>query len=215
MSLTQERQAALAEDMAALARRDPDIAAAVALVGLPPPRVLEPGFASLLGIIVEQQVSVASGKAIQRKLLDAFGTVTAEAVCAADDATLLGCGLSRPKLRYTRILALEVAERRLALDDLHGLSDAEAMARLTALTGIGRWTAEIYLMFALGRRDIWPALDLALQVAVQDIKRLETRPGAKVMDAVAAPWQPQRSAAALLFWRYYRHLRQRPGTADI
>lgn len=215
MNLTEERQAALVEDMAALARRDPDIAAAVALVGLPPPRVLEPGFASLLGIIVEQQVSVASGKAIQRKLLDAFGTVTAEAVCAADDSTLLGCGLSRPKLRYTRILALEVAERRLALDDLHGLSDAEAMARLTALTGIGRWTAEIYLMFALGRRDIWPALDLALQVAAQHLKRLPERPGARLMDATAESWRPYRSAAALLLWRYYRHLRARPSTADL
>lgn len=215
MSLMEQRAAALAEDLAALAARDTDIAAVLGEIGSPDPRIAEPGFASLLGIIVEQQVSVASGRAIRRKLEDALGTVTAETVGGADDALLVGCGFSRPKLRYARILAAEVTQGRLDLDTLAGLPDEAALARLTAITGIGRWTAEIYLMFVLGRRDIWPAPDLALQVAAQHLKRLPARPDARGMDLLAQNWRPQRSAAALLLWRFYRHVRNRPATGDV
>ena len=197
MSLLEERTAQLAEDLAALAARDPDIAAALREIGAPDPRIAEPGFETLLGIILEQQV-------------DALGHVTAEAVGAAEDTVLVGCGFSRPKLRYARILAAEVTEGRLDLDALERMPDEAAMARLTAITGIGRWTAEIYLMFVLGRRDIWPAPDLALQVAAQHLKGMTARPDARGMDLLAQNWRPQRSAAALLLWRFYRHLRNRP-----
>lgn len=212
MSLVEQRAEALAGDLAALAARDPDIAMALRQVGPPAPRIAAPGFETLLGIILEQQVSVASGKAIRRKLEDALGTVTAGTVGAADDALLIGCGFSRPKLRYARILAAEVADGRLDLDALDSLPDADAMARLTAITGIGRWTAEIYLMFALGRRDIWPAPDLALQVAARHLKDLPARPDAGGMDRLAQDWRPFRSSAALLLWRFYRHVRNRPAT---
>ena len=215
MSLLEERTAQLAEDLAALAARDPDIAAALREIGAPDPRIAEPGFETLLGIILEQQVSVASGKAIRRKLADALGSVTAETVGAAEDAVLVGCGFSRPKLRYARILAAEVTEGRLDLDALERMPDETAMARLTAITGIGRWTAEIYLMFVLGRRDIWPAPDLALQVAAQHLKGMPVRPDARGMDLLAQNWRPQRSAAALLLWRFYRHLRNRPATDAV
>jgi DNA-3-methyladenine glycosylase II len=209
------RQDALSADLAALTARDTDLARALALTGAPEPRIAAPGFETLLGIIVEQQVSVASGKAIRRKLEAALGSVTAEAVRAADDALLVGCGFSRPKLRYARILAAEVTEGQLDLDALAGLPDEAAMARLTAITGIGRWTAEIYLMFALGRRDIWPAPDLALQVAAQHLKGLPARPDARGMDGLALDWRPFRSAAALLLWRFYRHIRNRPATDAV
>lgn len=219
MSLTEERAAQraedLAEDLAALAARDPDIAAALREIGPPDPRIAEPGFETLLGIILEQQVSVASGKAIRRKLADALGSVTAETVGAAEDAVLVGCGFSRPKLRYARILATEVTEGRLDLAGLEVLPDEAAMARLTAIIGIGRWTAEIYLMFVLGRRDIWPAPDLALQVAAQHLKGMTARPDARGMDLLAQNWRPQRSAAALLLWRFYRHVRNRPATDAV
>lgn len=215
MSLLEERTAQLAEDLAALSVRDPDIAAALREIGAPDPRIAEPGFETLLGIILEQQVSVASGKAIRRKLEDALGDVTAETVGAADDSLLVGCGFSRPKLRYARILAAEVAEGRLDLAGLAALPDEEAMARLTAITGIGRWTAEIYLMFALGRRDIWPAPDLALQVAAQHLKGLPTRPDVRAMDVLAQEWRPFRSGAALVLWRFYRHVRNRPATDTV
>lgn len=212
MNLPEERAARLREDLAALAARDPDIAATLQAVGPPDPRIAEPGFETLLGIILEQQVSVASGRAIRRKLTDALGAVTAETVGAACDALLVGCGFSRPKLRYARILAAEVAEGRLDLAGLEKLPDEKAMARLTSVTGIGRWTAEIYLMFALGRRDIWPAPDLALQVAAQHLKRLPARPDIRAMDGMAQAWRPFRSSAALLLWRFYRHVRNRPAT---
>ncbi|EKE74835.1 DNA-3-methyladenine glycosylase family protein [Oceanibaculum indicum] len=215
MSLLEERTAQLAEDLAALSARDPDIAAALREIGAPDPRIAEPGFETLLGIILEQQVSVASGKAIRRKLEDALGDVTAETVGAAEDAVLVGCGFSRPKLRYARILAAEVAEGRLDLAGLAALPDEDAMARLTAITGIGRWTAEIYLMFALGRRDIWPAPDLALQVAAQHLKGLPARPDVRAMDDIAREWRPFRSGAALLLWRFYRHVRNRPSTDAV
>ncbi|MFN3461487.1 MAG: DNA-3-methyladenine glycosylase family protein [Oceanibaculum sp.] len=215
MSLLEERAAQLAEDLESLSARDPDMAAALRQVGSPDPRIADPGFETLLGIILEQQVSVASGKAIRRKLEEALGEVTAGTVAAAEDAVLVGCGFSRPKLRYARILAAEVNEGRLDLDALAGLPDEAAMARLTAITGIGRWTAEIYLMFVLGRRDIWPAPDLALQVAAQHLKGLPGRPDARAMDALALEWRPFRSAAALLLWRFYRHVRNQPATDAV
>lgn len=188
-----------------LIARDPRLKRAHDLVGTPEPRVRAGGFAALLRIIAEQQVSVAAGAAIWAKTERTLGTVTARAVAEADDDTLKACGLSRPKVRYARALAEAVVAGTLDLDALAEEPDDAAIRRaLTALPGIGRWTADIYMMFCLGHPDVWPAGDLALQVAVQRLLGLSGRPGIVEMDTIASHWKPWRSTAALLLWRYYR-----------
>lgn len=178
---------------------------ALDLAGPPPPRVRDGGFAALLRIIAEQQVSVAAGAAIWAKTEATLGTVSAEAVAEAGDETLKACGLSRPKVRYARALADAVLSGSLDLEALaHEPDDAVIRRTLTALPGIGRWTADIYMMFCLGHGDVWPAGDLALQVAVQRLLDLPERPGLSEMDEIASHWKPWRSTAALLLWRYYR-----------
>lgn len=172
--------------------------------GAPLPRTRPDGFATLIRIIVDQQVSVHAGRAIWRKLETGLGTVTPKTVLEASDDTLRGGGLSRPKVRYSRALAHEVVENGLDLEALRSADDVTVMASLTRVTGIGRWTAEIYLMFALGRPDVWPAGDLALAVSAQRLMQLETRPTPKEMDEIAERWRPWRSTAALMLWYYYR-----------
>jgi len=124
---------------------------------------------------------------------------------ALDEAALRAIGLSRQKVRYGLALSEDVLAGRIDLEALERMSDEEAVAHLSLARGIGRWTAEVYLMFALGRPDVWPAGDLAVQVATQRLKRLEERPDVARMDAIAAPWRPYRSAAARFLWHYYRH----------
>lgn len=188
-----------------LIARDPRLRRALDLAGPPPPRVRDGGFAALLRIIAEQQVSVAAGAAIWAKTEATLGTVSAEAVAEAGDETLKACGLSRPKVRYARALADAVLSGSLDLEALaHEPDDAVIRRTLTALPGIGRWTADIYMMFCLGHGDVWPAGDLALQVAVQRLLDLPERPGLSEMDEIASHWKPWRSTAALLLWRYYR-----------
>lgn len=196
--------------VAALIAGDPDLARAVALAGLPLPRRRRPGFAALLQIIVEQQVSVAAGRAIWGRLQAGLGQVVPDAVLAASEDQLRGCGLSRPKLRYARALAEALGGGALDLDALDALPDGKAVAALSRVKGIGRWTAEIYLMFALGRPDLWPAHDIALAEGVARLKGLAARPDPAAMDRLAAPWAPLRSTAALIVWRYYGHLKQSP-----
>ncbi|GAB4167564.1 MAG: DNA-3-methyladenine glycosylase [Thalassobaculales bacterium] len=193
----------LDQALAALADSDPRLAAALAEVGPPDPRWRPPGFATLFELIVEQQVSVLAAKAIWKRLEAGLGEVTPATVGACTLEELRGFGLSLPKARYGLILAGEVAAGRLDLDRLPGLDDAAALAALTAVKGIGRWTAEVYLMFVDGRGDIWPAHDVALQAAVGRLLGLAERPSPKAMDGHAEAWRPWRSAAALLLWRYY------------
>lgn len=193
----------------ALAERDPDIAAAYARFGLPPERRSAPGFAGLIRMIAGQQVSVPSARAIVARLEACVDPLTAEEFLKAGDDDLRAAGLSRPKLRYGRILATEIAEGRLDVDGLAGLDDAAAIAALTRVKGIGRWTAEIYLLFALQRPDVWPVGDLALCIAAQHVKNLRARPDTKDMTALGEAWRPHRSAAARLLWHLYRH----PGVA--
>ncbi len=166
----------------------------------------QPGFASLLRIIVEQQVSVASANAIWGRLEDQVNLVP-EDMLRADDTTLRGVGLSGQKIRYGRELATEIIEGRLALDTLQHMSEEDATAELVRVKGIGRWTAEIYLMFVLGRPDVWPAGDIALQNAVRDLLELDVRPNVKEMDVLSEPWRPWRSVAARLFWHSYEAVR--------
>ena len=193
----------------ALADRDADFAAAFAACGLPPERLHPPGFASLLHIIMGQQVSAHAARAIVARLEAAARPLTPERFLALDEPALRGVGLSRQKIRYGRILAEEVLSGALDLDALDGMADAEAIAALVRVKGVGRWTAEVYLLFALARPDVWPADDLAVQVGAQRLKRLPERPTRKQMEALAEPWRPHRSAAARFLWHLYRH----PGVA--
>lgn len=195
-------------ELAELAARDADLARAIAAVGVLPDRTRAPGFATLLKIICDQQLSTLAAAAIWARFETALGTVTPDRIVRSTDEELRALGLSRPKVRYARILAEQVADGRLDLDAVDRMADAEAMAALTAVTGIGRWTAEIYLLFALGRTDIWPAGDLALQESLRRLKRLKARPDAARMDAIAKKWRPYRGTAARVLWAYYRVSRQ-------
>ncbi len=176
----------------------------VAEVGYPEPRVRAPGFATLLNIIIGQQVSVQSAAAIRGRLAEAADPLTTDSFLALDDEALRGVGFSRRKIEYGRLLALDIQEARFDPDGLPSLDDETALQQIVARKGLGRWSADIYLLFALGREDIWPADDLAVQVAVQRLKGLEERPDRATMDKLAEDWRPHRGAAALLMWHMYK-----------
>ncbi len=190
--------------MAALCEIEPAFAVAVGNAGHPAPRISERGFATLLRTIVGQQVSVASAAAVWNKLDAVVGGAGDPAkIAAASDELLKSAGLSRQKLGYTRSLADEVTSGRLDLANLPE-DDEEAIAALVRVKGIGRWSAEIYLLFAEGRTDIWPAGDLAIQIEVGRILGHETRPSEKLTREVAEAWRPHRGAAAIFAWHHYQ-----------
>lgn len=186
-----------------LAARDGDLGGVLSRLGPPPMWDREPGFPTLVHIILEQQVSLASARACFEKLLATVGELTPESLLTLDDRTLKEAGFSRQKAAYARILAEAVRTGSLDLDGLTKLPDDEARDQLMHLKGIGRWTADIYLLMALGRPDVWPVGDLALVVAAQRIKGLETRPGPEEFRALGEPWRPWRSVAARLLWHHY------------
>lgn len=196
----------LAEGAEWLARHDSRFARALVLTGPLPLRRNDGGFPALLDIIMGQQVSVASADAIWKRL-EAAGLTAADRVAAASEDDLRGCGLSRQKIRYARGLA------RAGIDfaSLDNLPDDEVIAVLTALPGIGRWTAEIYAMFSLGRADVFAPGDLALQEAARVLFDLAERPKDKVLRQMAEAWSPWRAVAARALWAYYRVLRSREG----
>lgn len=196
----------IAEGAQWLVAREPRFAAALAATGPLPLRRRPEGFAELFAAIVSQQVSVASAQAIWGRV-EAAGLVTPAAVAAAPDEALRGCGLSRPKLRYAKALA----GAGIDYDRLRTLTDAEVITALTAVPGIGRWTAEIYAMFSLGRADVFAANDLALQEAARLLFGLEARPGERVLRAMAEDWSPWRAVAARALWAYYRVTKEREG----
>ena len=186
----------------AIAALEPGFVAAIARVGYPQPRVRQPGYETLLRTIVGQQVSVAAA-AVWRKLEAELGDGCAPQVLLARDFDALrACGLSRQKQGYARSLAELVLSGAL---DLHALpqDDEEAIAQLVRIKGIGRWSAEIYLLFAEGRPDIWPAGDLAVQIEVGRILGLPERPSEKLTRQVAEAWRPHRGAAAIMAWHHY------------
>lgn len=201
-----ETEADIAEGMAWLAARDPRFGVAHDLTGPLPLRRKPEGFAELLGTIVSQQVSVASARAIWGRV-ESAGLITPAAIRGASDDDLRACGLSRPKLRYARALA----EAGIDFDALRHLPDAEVITRLTAVPGIGAWTAEIYAMFSLGRADVFAHADLALQEGARVLLGLEDRPNERAMRVLAAEWTPWRAVAARLLWAYYRVAKQREG----
>ena len=200
MGLSAER---LAADLDALARVEPAFAQAIARVGLPAPRVRDRGYATLLRTIVGQQVSVRAADAVWRKLGEAVGDPADPAlVAAASDEALRAAGFSRQKTGYARSLADEVLSGRLDLEALPA-DDEEAVAALTRVKGIGRWSAEVYLLFAEGRPDIWPAGDLAVQIEVGRILGHDARPSEKRTRELAEAWRPYRGAAAIFTWHHY------------
>jgi DNA-3-methyladenine glycosylase II len=196
-------EAAFAEGVRFLADRDEHLAAVVQTYGQPPLWVREPGFPALVFIILEQQVSLASARAAFARLTAAVRPLTPARFLRLSDAELLKIGFSRQKALYTRLLAESLAYRYFNLRDLHELHDDAARKMLIAFKGIGGWTADIYLLSALRRPDIWPTGDLALATAVQEVKRLRQRPSPDKLETLSTPWKPWRAVAARLFWHAY------------
>ena len=187
----------------ALAAIEPRFADAIAATGYPEERIREPGYATLLRTIVGQQVSVAAAASVWNKLEALLGEGCApDRLVAQDFDALRACGLSRQKQGYARSLAELVLTGELPLDALPE-DDEEAIAYLTKVKGIGRWSAEIYLLFAEGRVDIWPAGDLAVQEGVGRLLKLDARPSEKDIREIAEKWRPHRGAAAIFTWHIY------------
>lgn len=202
MGLTAEQ---LNGGLDAVAAREPAIARALQIAGYPETRIRDRGYATLLRTIVGQQVSVAAAASVWNKLEAALGAGCApDALIAADFDALRACGLSRQKQGYARSLAELVVSGGLDLDNLPE-DDEAAIADLVKIKGIGRWSAEIYLLFAEGRPDIWPAGDLAVQAGIGRILGLETRPSEKETRLLADPWSPHRGAVAILTWHCYNN----------
>jgi len=188
----------------ALGTIDADLAHAIEAVGPLPVRSRDPGFGTLLNIITAQQVSTASAAAIWSRLEAAVDPMSPATLLRIHPRRLRTIGLSRQKALYARELAKAIDRGEPDLEMLNAMDDETAIAALTQIKGIGRWTAEIYLLFALGRSDVMPADDLALQVAAQRIKNLDARPTARQLRAMAEAWSPWRSVAARVLWHYYR-----------
>jgi DNA-3-methyladenine glycosylase II len=205
----------VAEGLAALQRQCAYARKMAGICGPLPLRLREPGFEGLARIVVSQQVSVASAAAIWARFAAAFAAdgqpVQAHAILAADDDALRGAGLSRPKIRTMRAIATAVSAGDLSLDGLDQASNDDVHAALTGVSGIGPWTADIFLMFCLGRADGFAAGDLAMQEAAKLVMELETRPTAPELLLIAERWRPWRSVAARLLWATYQVIKEREG----
>ena len=200
----------LAQGVDFLRAIDPNLARIHANLGLPPLWAREPGFPTLVHIILEQQVSLASAKAAFVKLQQAAGVVTPETFLKYDDDELKRFGFSRQKSTYCRGLAQSILKNEIDIEGLAFLDDASARSALVKVKGIGPWTADIYLLMVLLRPDSWPSGDLALAVAVQELKKLPSRPGPEELERIASPWRPWRAVAARLLWHSYLSKRSRP-----
>lgn len=200
--------ASLSEHIKALIKVEPRFAIAYQQTGLPELRLRKDGFLQLYHTIVSQQLSVAAAESIWQRLL-AHGFDNEAAILAADPTQLRKHGLSRQKIRYIQSLA----EHHIDYHELKQLSDTAVIKKLTAVTGIGRWTAEIYCLFSLNRSDILAANDLALQVAAENLFALPKRPKERELRELAENWSPYRSAAAYLLWAYYHVIKKREGIA--
>jgi len=199
-----------------LAGCDADLAAVIRKYGLPPLWKREPGFPTLVYIILEQQVSLASARALYQRLQEAVKPFTPGRFLKLTEPEMRRLGFSRQKTHYTRLLAEAIHRKQFALHKLHELEDELAREQLIALKGIGNWTADIYLLSALRRPDIWPVGDLALATAVQEVKRLRKRPSPEKLEVMSTPWRPWRAVAARLFWHAYLSKRgQRSATVSL
>jgi DNA-3-methyladenine glycosylase II len=189
--------------VAELSAGDPDLAAIVARHGVPDFWAREPGFPTLVLLILEQQVSLASAKAAYDRLALRLGALTPRGVLESSDAELRADGFSRQKNRYVRALAAAVEDGALDLDAVAALEDEEVRIALVALPGIGPWTAEVYLLSALRRPDTWPTGDIALQEGARRAKGLELRPSPEELERIGDAWRPHRASAARLLWHLY------------
>ena len=198
-------QTSLLEGIAYLVKTDTDLAKIIHDLGPPPLWPRDPGFATLIYVILEQQVSLASAAAAFSKLQVVAGQLKPERFLELTDEELKAIGFSRQKTRYVRELARAIVNREIDLDGLHRLDDAAARHVLMSLKGIGSWTADIYLLRALLRPDIWPAKDLALAKAVRVVKDLPSKPSLEMLQEIARPWKPWRAVAARILWHYYLH----------
>ena len=197
-----------------LAASDPHLARVEAEAGPLAWRVRTPGFSGLLAAIVGQQISNQAAAAIWRRCSDLPGCIMPETFLRLDQDALRGAGLSRTKIGHARSVAEAFASGHLATERLAGMDDAEAIQALSSVRGLGVWSAEIYLLFALQRADVFPAGDLALQAAAANLRGLETRPNPAALRQIAVAWQPHRALAARLLWHWWRHVTGRPSMDD-
>jgi DNA-3-methyladenine glycosylase II len=204
-------QADLEEAVRALVKQDPRLQVILDIAGMPSLRRREPGFVGLAHIVCGQQLSTASAAAIWGRVTAAFDPLHHEAVRRARTDRLGRLGLSAAKIKTLKNIARELTAERLNLDVLAEEDADAAHHTLTALPGIGPWTADVYLLFCLGHGDAWPAGDLAVQEAVKIGLGLKTRPTERQMAPIAEPWRPLRGAAAHLWWSYYRAVKKREG----
>ena len=184
----------------------PSIARAHKLVGTPPPRNREGGFEALLRIIIDQQISVQAGAAIWKRVEVGLIECNPEKVLKVGEDALRSYGLSRPKAHCVYLLAESIINGTLDLKALETYENDVVLGHLMAIKGVGRWTAEIYLMFVLSRPDVWPSGDLALAEAVKRLLKLEKRPTVSELDIIAERWRPERTAAAVFLWHCYKKL---------
>jgi DNA-3-methyladenine glycosylase II len=198
-----------------LARRDRDLGRIERAAGPLPWRVRPGGFAGLLQAIVGQQISNQAAAAIWRRLAAVEGALTPEGLLATPEDALRAAGLSRPKMAHARALAEAFAEGRLVQAALAAMEDEEAVAAIASVRGMGRWTAEVYLLFALEREDVFPAGDLALAAAAADLKGLPEHPAPAALRALADAWRPHRGLAARLLWHHWRHVTGRAAMDDL
>jgi DNA-3-methyladenine glycosylase II len=201
VSLTQDL---LAHGVRSLAQRDEDLAAIVKKWGAPPMWPRDPGFPTLVYLILEQQVSLASAKAAYNRLLARISSpLVPERFLELHARTLKKIGFSRQKTRYCRLLAVSILNSEMNLDAIGGMDDDSARAELTRIKGIGPWTADVYLLMALKRPDVWPVGDLALQKAARRVKRLRKHPSPARLEKLGEAWRPWRAVAARLLWHDY------------
>ena len=196
-------QESLLAGVSYLIQIDPDLKKIIDAFGNPPLWSRKPGFPTLIHIILEQQVSLASARAVFNKLSDSVGELTPGRFLEFTDYQLREFGFSRQKTKYGRELAKAMLCGELDLNELHHLNNSAARLSLTQIKGIGHWTADIYLLTAHLRPDIWPSGDLALSKAVQRIKKLEEKPRSEELNAIAEPWKPWRAVAARILWHFY------------
>jgi DNA-3-methyladenine glycosylase II len=211
MTIHLNTQADLDDAIKALVKQDPRLKPVLKMAGMPALRRREPGFTGLSAIVCGQQLSVASAAAIWGRVSKAFDPFHHDAVRKARTDRLGRLGLSAAKIKTLKALARDLAAERINLDILAETDADVAHDTLTALHGIGPWTADIYLLFCLGHGDAWPAGDLAVQEAMRIGLGLTTRPTVKQMAPLAEPWRPLRGAAAHLWWAYYHAVKKREG----
>ena len=204
----------LAMALKALSRKHQSFAHAIRYAGPLPERSLPRGFATLAKIIVEQQLSLTAAQAIWDRLEADLGGVTPEAVLARDVPHLRALGLGARKAEYVQGIAVALADGDLDFAMLKDLPDEEAITSLTAIRGIGPWTAEVYMLFAEGRSDIFPAGDIALQSAARTVFDLPQRPDSKTFRVMAEDWRPWRGVAARIFWQVYRRQKETRNSAN-